>query len=262
MKFDLKNKIALITGATSGIGASLAKLLISKYNCTVFAVGRNEQKANAIKQELGENGDKYIPIIADLSTEEGLNKVIQVGYFDVLFNNAGIMPPFCKTENQSIETYEKVMYTNFFVPIKIIDFVLKNNQINPLGAIVNISSSDALCPIVGTSPYSASKAALASYSEVLSQETSLTICTVYPGFTKTNLFTDISFSDGLISKMASCPTKTAQTIINALIKRKRRIIVGQDAKWMDFLYKIAPVKGPLLIKKILKKSGKDAFNSL
>lgn len=263
MKINLKNKTALITGATSGIGACIASILIKKYDCTVYAVGRNETKANLVKKSLGEEFEnKYIPIFADVSTVEGIQKVIQVGSFDFLFNNAGIMPPFEKVENANVLTTEKVFATNFFAPVKLIDLALKNSLINKGGAIINISSSDALCPIAGTSAYSASKSALASFSEVLSQETDILVCTVYPGFTQTDLFSDVSFSDGLIKKISASAYKTASKIVSALKRGSRRVIVGSDAKWMNFLYKIAPVKGPLLIKKILKKSGRDTFKNI
>jgi short-subunit dehydrogenase len=67
---------------------------------------------------------------------------------------------------------------------------------------------------------------------------------------------------GFVASLASTPEKTAKLIVRGLCKKKTRIITGADAHLMNFLYKLMPVKGPRLIRKILKKSGLDAFRDI
>lgn len=256
MRFDIHNKSILITGATSGIGAEITKILINKYDCKVYGVGRNTTKAEKLKQYLGDKASSFIPIFIDL-TRDTYDIFDKIPAIDVLINNAGIMPDFTNTETVTDSDCNNVMESNFFAPVRLINCVLHKLKQSNAGAIVNIASSVALCPVPGTSAYSASKSALKNYSETLALDSDLFVCTVFAGFTKTDLFTSLDFgSDKLLSKFATPAHKTASKIVKGIKKRKQRVITGFDAKGMNLLYKLFPVKGPRLIKKILKKSGR------
>lgn len=256
MKFDLNNKSILITGATGGIGAQIAKILITKYDCKVYGVGRNKEKAEKFKSELGDKSSSFIPVFIDL-TKDSYDIFDTIPTIDVLINNAGIMPDFINTETVTSDDCNKIMESNFYAPVRLINRVLPKLKQSNCGTIVNIASSVALCPVPGTSAYSASKGALKNYSETLALDSNLFVCTVYAGFTKTDLFASLDFgSDKLLKKFASPASKTASKIVKGIRKRKQRVITGFDAKGMNLLYKLFPVKGPRLVKKILKKSGR------
>lgn len=261
MKYSLKNKTIIISGATGGIGSALVHLLTHKYNCKVYGLGRNKEKMQALINSL-ENKELFTPIFMDITSRDytALDDIEKV---DLLINNAGIMPPFTPTLQCTEENFRKVMDINFFSQIALTNHLLPVLNKSENGGVCFISSADALCPIAGTSAYGASKSALKTYGETLASENAgLYVSTVYPGFTKTDLFSDLSFNDGLISAFASPAEKTASKICKKLSKRKARIITGTDAHFMNILYKFMPVLGPKLIRKVLKKSGKDAFKNI
>ena len=262
MKFNLYNKTIIISGATGGIGSALVRLLIKKYNCTVYGIGRNKEKMQALIDSLDEKSSMFFPVFMDI-TKRDYSALSSISHADMLINNAGVMPPFTNTLDETVSGFEKVMDCNFFSQIALTEFLLPTLKSSKKGAVCFISSADALCPIAGTGAYGASKSALKAYGETLSSENSgLYVSTVYPGFTKTDLFSDLSFDDGLIASFASTPEKTAKSIAKKLHRGKVRIITGLDARFMNALYKLMPIKGPRLIRKILKKSGKDAFKNI
>lgn len=262
MKYCLKNKTIIISGATGGIGGALVRLLTQKYKCKVYGLGRNKEKMQALIDTLGESKDLFTPVFLDITSRDysALDNIEKV---NLLINNAGIMPPFTPTLSCGEDDFKKVMDCNFFSQIALTNHLLPLLNKSENGGVCFISSADALCPIAGTGAYGASKSALKAYGETLSSENSgLYVSTVYPGFTKTDLFSDLSFNDGLISAFASPAEKTAKKICKRLTKKKSRIITGMDAHFMNILYKLMPVLGPKLVRKVLKKSGKDAFKNI
>lgn len=262
MKYDLKNKTVIISGATGGIGSAIVRLLINKYDCKVYGIGRNKEKADALALSLDEKKELFTPIFMDITSYD-FDKLNGIDKVDLLINNAGILPPFSSTINTDLSEFERVMNCNFFAQVALTKQLLPQLRKSKDGGVVFISSSDALCPIAGTGAYGASKSALKAYSETLSQENcGLYVSTVLPGFTKTELFTDIPMDKGMIASLASTPEKTAKLIIRGIKKRKARIITGFDAHLMNFFYKIMPTKAPAIIRKILKKSKLEAFKDV
>ncbi len=262
MKYNLKNKTVIISGATGGIGSALVRLLVNDYDCKVFGIGRNKEKTDNLISSLKDKSHLYTPIFIDLTSYD-YSALSVINKADILINNAGFLPPFSSTINAEKEDFEKVMECNFFAQVGITKHLLPLLLNSESPCVAFVSSSDALCPIAGTGAYCASKSALKAYGETLAQENcGLYVSTIMPGFTKTELFTDIPMDKGIIAKLASSPEKTAKLIIKGLSKGKPRIITGADAHLMNFLYKLMPVKGPRLIRKVLKKSGLDAFKNL
>lgn len=262
MKYNFKDKTVIISGATGGIGKAIVTLLIGKYGCRVFGIGRNREKSDELIASLGDKAHLYTPIFMDITSSD-YSALSVIDKADMLINNAGFMPPFSPTIDADKDDFEKVMSCNFFAQISLTNHFLPLLKQSEHGAVVFISSSDALCPIAGTAAYGASKAALKTYGETLAQEScGLYVATVMPGFTKTDLFTDIDASKGIVARFSSTAEKTASRIVDGLKKCKARIITGADAHMMNFLYKLMPVKGPRLIRKILKDSKLEAFKNI
>ncbi len=265
-KFDFNNKIAIITGASSGIGKALAAELITKYGCTVYAVARNEERLRLAKEELGE---KYVPTPFDVCLEKNwqgfAQKLKNDGVrVDILINCAGILPKFRPFERSNPQELKSVFDINFFSCVyschHLKELIFDN------GMIVNVSSASALCPFSGVSAYSSSKSALDRFSTTLAYECkNFSVTTVLPGFVKTDIMKNQNASNkdkSLIDKFSANPTKITNKILKKARKRKKRVVLGFDGKLLGFMYKHFPSLAPLLIGNFLKKSGLELFSEL
>ena len=191
----LSDKTIVISGASSGIGRGLAQYFIEKYNCKVIGIGRNEEKMKAFVSQLGDKSNKFTYRLFDVSNNENwieFYKYLESENIvvDILINNAGVLPPFDKFDNQAVEILEKTMQINFYSYVYGYSTLLPTIKKSSTPAIVNICSSDALCPLVGTAIYSSSKSAVKAFTECVREENrgKIYISNVCPGFTKTDIF--------------------------------------------------------------------------
>ncbi len=272
MRNWLYNQYVVLSGASGGIGRALAKILIQKYGARVIGIGRSEEKMQSLQAELGELAPAFTYYLFDVSIKENWLSFREKLDADgvrptLLINNAGIFPPLKKGLDTPTETVEKVLQNNFLSSVYAIEAL--SSYLVPSGkqlpAIVNISSSAALCPVVGSSAYSASKSALKGYTECLQLEEKgrKYVGIVYPGTTATDLFRDDTNVQGsAMEKIAMSPEKMAKKIARRIYKRKKRSVVGFDAKMMSFLVWLMPSGGPALIRWVMKISKSKAFNDV
>lgn len=162
-------KIALVTGSTSGIGEASAKMLADE-GADVILVGRNEIKAKAIVNEIIESGGKATFFSCDVSDEnnvKALAGVIEEKYHqvDILFNNAGIMPPSVEIEKMEEKDWKRTFEINVEGTFCVTRY-LKKYILKAKGCIINNASIAGMHSYVtGRSyPYSASKAAIIQFS--------------------------------------------------------------------------------------------------
>ena len=264
----LRGKNVIITGASSGLGKHVATRLIKKFGCTVLGTGTKIEKLLALKEELGELGDKLMPFTFDVSTEEGWQEfekhILDLPItFDVLINNAGVMPSFEKADNRPIGSSIKVLNTDFTSVVYSVKYILPHLSADK--GVVNISSSSALCPVIGQAMYSASKGALKAYTEALRAESNYYVGLIMPGFCKTDIFRSIEMDKkekGLIDKVAQDPVKCAKKIVKAINKKRAKRIIGFDAHLMKLLYFLFPKNAPRIIGWFLRKSRMAIFSNL
>ncbi len=161
------NKNILVTGASSGIGESVVKLLASQ-GAFVIISGRNEEKLEQLKKELKDSISKII--VGDLSETSGIEKIIsECDSLDGVVHCAGIVEPtsikFLKQKQ-----IQKTFAINFEAPALISSGLLAKNKINNNASFVFISSVSSQNPYPGSIVYSASKCALEAYSRSLALE--------------------------------------------------------------------------------------------
>ena len=271
----LANKNIILTGASSGIGKEIAKVLVNNpYNCKVLGIARTEEKLKELKEELGENFSYFPMDTSSLENWEKLKTHIEKTDFkvDVLINNAGRMHQFVATKNLDLKTTENVMNVNYYSVVYSINTLLDVVLKSPTPAVVNICSSSALCTVPGVAGYSASKAALKAYSETLAIDLKgkALVSTIFPGVTTTNIFNSkdnnspiIDSKDkGIVDFISTPAPKMAKKIVKTIKRKKRRKVLGWDAKLMNFGYKIMPNSVPKIINFVFKKSKKDSFKDI
>lgn len=272
MRNWLYGECVILTGASSGIGRALCKILIQKYGAYVIGVGRKEEKMLSLIKELGTDAEKFSYRLFDVSDKTAwetfaLDLKAQNKKPMLLINNAGVFPTFKRALDTDMETYEWIMKTNFFsvlYGVETISPLLQNGQKSKkdLAGIVNISSSASLCTIAGTSGYSATKSALRAYTEALAMEEKgkKYVSLICPGTTATELFrTDKNSENSALDLIAMPAEKMAKKIAKSIIKKRRRAVLGWDAKLMNWTAKIAPVKGLFLISTVMKMSKSKLF---
>ncbi len=268
----LYNKTVLITGASGGIGFSVAKLLIEKYDCKIIGIARNESKMLKAIETLGEKKKNFSYHLFDVSVKENWQKFYNYLtdnkiMIDLLFNNAGFMLPFAKFEKYSESEIDEIIKTNFIANLTSIKTLLPIIKQSKTPAIVNVCSAAGLCAVVGQSMYCATKFAMRGFTETLQQEykRQIYIGGVYPGFIRTDILnrqSDDAKNNKLINKLMMPLDKATKKIVKGISKKKKSIVMGFDGCSMSFFGRLFPKMTPNIIKGVLKSSKLEMFNEV
>lgn len=204
---DLKNKTAIITGSSRGLGKKTAIALAKQGANVVVNYNSNESEALSTVNEILSDGGNAIAIKADVSKSEDVNHLFEktvehFGRIDIVVNNAGIMvTKFLKDFSE--EEFDK----QFSINVKSVFLMMKkaSETLEQNGRIINISSSTSRLMMPGYAVYSATKSAVEQMTRVFAKEIGskgITVNAVLPGPIKTELFLN-GKSDELISRIAS-----------------------------------------------------------
>lgn len=217
----------LITGGGSGIGFEIAKLF-SKNN-TVVITGRNE---NRLKQAVSQLENTYY-IVSDITKEKDINSLAkniktQFPNLNLLINNAGraIVHNLTEKEGNAHDKALAEITTNYLSTIRITEKLLPIISLNGESAVINVSSVAALVPSHMLSTYSASKAALHSYTQSLRyflKDSSVKVFEVMPPLVNTEFSKEIGGEKGIH------PSVVAQDLLDALTENKFEVHVGDTA---------------------------------
>ncbi len=248
-------KIALVTGSSSGIGFETA-LALARENYFTFASMRNTDKADTI-QEIAKKENLNLEVIElDVDKEESIKSAVkkiqeQKGRIDVLVNNAGYGLFGC-VEDITIQELKAQFETNFFGVVRLIQEISPIMRKLGSGIIVNVSSIAGRIGFPGTPAYISSKFALEGLSECMRYELSpfgIKTIIIEPGVIKTDFFSSMKVAKGkpnspykevtekvmngvkMMAEMGTLPDEVAKTIIRAIQTEEPlpRYIVGSDA---------------------------------
>lgn len=249
-------KVAIVTGASSGIGKSTAEAL-ARAGFTVFGTSRR-----AI-----ESAPKQVTMLAcdvtdDVSVKHLIAEVLsRTGRIDLLVNNAGL-GLFGGAEESSITQAKSLFEVNFFGLVRMTNAVLPSMRKNGGGHIINISSVLGFAPAPYSAYYAATKHAVEGYSESLDHETrafGVRVTLIEPAFTKTSfdqaaLKPDAALkeydearagTDKLVQQamtIGDAPEVVAETVVSAATasRPKRRYPAGRAAKQISLLRRFVP----------------------
>ncbi len=238
--------IALITGASSGIGRDMARIL-NNLNYDIIITARNEESLKELKKELNEKNNNKVDIyLADLSKEEECLKLyneVKEKYqnIDLLINNAGF--GLCgKMINTDLETEMKMIDTNIKAVHILTKMFLKDMVQRDSGRILNVASVAAFMagPLMAT--YYASKNYVLRFSQAIKEElkkdkSNVKISVLCPGPVNTN-FNKVANVKFALKSLSS--EYVAKYAINKTLKGKFLIIPGWKIKIARFLSKISP----------------------
>lgn len=267
----IDGKTIVITGASSGIGRALARLFLVRHNAKIIGVGRNEQKMQEFKSSLGEYADNFEYRLFDVGQEKNwqdFSDSFADRQIDILINNAGILPSFANfkkyVENSASDSSydsDHVMQTNFMSVVYGVKYLTPILEQSDTPAIINVASSAGLCALPGIAMYSASKGAVKNFTESIMLERDYYVGLVCPGFTKTEIFRSQKYSteSKLINMISTDLDKMSKKIYKGILKKKKRMVFGIDAKTMDKLYRHFPKSSLKLFNKILKKANIELF---
>lgn len=202
--FDLTGRVALITGATGGIGGAIAKKM-KEAGATVVVTGRNIAKLNA------EFGDEFIKIPCDLAADGGavelvMNTIEAAGKIDIVVNNAGITKDTLLMR-MTDEQFDDVINTNLRSTFKICRACVMPMMKNRYGRIINMASIIGVIGGPGQANYAASKGGMIAMTKSIAAEVAsrgITANCIAPGFIKTPM-TDVLSDDLKKAYLAQIP---------------------------------------------------------
>ncbi len=267
----MKNKVAIITGGSSGIGFSLAEAFL-KEGCKVVISGREEKRLKEAELKLSQISKDVFSIQGDVSIESDckflVNETVKrFGGIDVLVNNAGISMRALFSDTD-LDVIRKLMNINFYGAIYCSKFALPFLLANR-GSIVGISSIAGKIGLPARTGYSASKFAMEGFLESLRTEnlnTGLHVLTVCPGFTASNIRNTALTGDGASQgesprdeKKMMQPEEVAKEIVRAIKNRKRSLILTSEGIMAVMFKKFFPA---LLERMIFNKIRKEKNSPL
>lgn len=263
-------KTIVITGASDGIGAELARQLAARHGAQLNLVlaARREEQLQAVAQACQASASQTLIVKTDVSVEADCRQLIaaavaRFGSIDALVNNAGISAQalFSDVEAADLGWYEQLMRINFWGAVWCTHAALPFLK-QSRGSIVAVSSLAGLIGVPGRTAYSASKFAMTGFFEALRAElktAGVSVTTAYPGVVATqiryhgfNAAGQAAGSSGLKEDNAMPVETCARLILQGMESRQREVVMtaqGKVARWLKLL---APAKVEALALAALK----------
>jgi dehydrogenase/reductase SDR family member 4 len=203
-KFSLNNKVAIVTGASKGIGKAIA-LALAQQGAKVVISSRKQEAVAEVAQEFKQQGLEALAVAAHMGSLEQIDQLVEQtlahwGGIDIIINNAAINPAYGPLQDTDSDLFDKIMQVNVKGPLELAKKAYPSMKSRGGGSVVNISSIEGITPGPGLGLYSVSKAALITLTKVQAREwgpdkvRSNVIC---PGLVKTK------FSSALLSDEAT-----------------------------------------------------------
>ena len=248
----MKNKLVIITGASSGIGEACAIAFANK-GANIVIAARNMDKLNVVADKVKKIGVEVLAVKCDVAIQSDCENMVnqtltKFGRIDGLINNAGISMR-AVFNDMEVDVLERVMNINFYGTVYCTKYALPHILKNK-GSVVGVSSIAGYVGLPARTGYSASKFAMQGFLEALRTENlknNLHVMVACPGFTASNIRNTALSSDGSVQgesprdeqKMMTAEA-VAEHIVKGVEKRKRTLVLTGQGKLVVFLSKWFP----------------------
>jgi 3-oxoacyl-[acyl-carrier protein] reductase len=234
----LKGKVAVVTGASKGIGASIAEYLAAEGASVVVNYASSKSGADAVVKQITEKGGKAIAVQADVSKEEDIRRLFKetkaaYGKLDILVNNAGVYE-FKPLEQITEEHFHKLFDVN------VLGLLLTTKEAAKYigeagGSVINISSIVGEMPLATAAVYSATKAAVDAVTVALCKELGprkIRVNSLNPGMVETEGLHTAGFAEGDFRKSVEEKTPLGRIAQPEDIARAAVFFASDDAGWV------------------------------
>jgi short-subunit dehydrogenase len=249
-------RVVVITGASDGIGAEIARQLAAKEGAQVALVlaARNAGQLEKVAAECGQHGAQTLVVPTDVSVQDQCRQLVarsveRFGAIDVLINNAGRSAHALFEDVPDLGWYEELMRVNLWGAVWCTHAALPYLKA-ARGSIVAVSSLAGVVGVPGRTAYSATKFAMGGFFEALRTElkgTGVSVTVAYPGVVATNirhrgfnargeaLGTSLLKEEGAMSA-----AEAARLIIDGMVRRRREVVMTTKGKLGRFIKLLAP----------------------
>lgn len=258
---EIAGKVAVVTGAASGIGRATAELLSREGAKHVAITDVDRAGLEKTAENIKASGGSVSTHIIDVSDKDAIYAFADEiagthGGADIVINNAGVAQ-MAEVEDLTYEDFEWVMNIDFWGMVYGTKAFLPQLQAKGAGHIVNVSSIFGLISVRTQAAYNSAKFAIRGFTEALRLEmkdTNIGVSCVHPGGIKTNIVRNARFQqsttvgdreeakDRFDQLAKTTPAKAALTIVNGIKKNKPRILIGFDARMVDWIQRLLPTR--------------------
>jgi short-subunit dehydrogenase len=249
MKRELSGRRVLITGASSGIGHSLAEHLAAA-GARLILASRSWDKLSALADTLTSQRAEAHAVAGDVTVEADRRRFLDAALehyagLDILINNAGVAS-FAHFADCNEAILRQIMEVNFFAPAELIRAAIPILTQGQQPAIVNVASMCGRRGLPAWPEYSASKFALCGLTEALRGELArfdLDILLILPGLTRTDLPKHLLLQTGRMKinfDEGMAPEQVAAAIVHSLRRNKTETVLGREAKWILRINRLFP----------------------
>lgn len=247
----MKNKIAVITGATSGIGKEFANALaIRGYDLII--TGRREKKLSEVAKDIELNtGVSVKSYIVDLTKETEFSKFImevqEKDSIEYLINNAGYGAEYAFTEG-NYESQLDMLKVHVMATMNLCHSIIKQMKKNKKGYIINVSSMAGFNTFPSSAMYCSTKAFLISFSQCLAMEVkkqNINVQALCPGFTRTDFHSRLEMDDKMLKNKGLVRWMSTKQVVDISLKNIQKnlkviVIPGFSNKVLYFISKFVP----------------------
>jgi NAD(P)-dependent dehydrogenase (short-subunit alcohol dehydrogenase family) len=258
LRYDLRDKVAIVTGGSRGLGLVIARELV-RHHAKVVICARDRGELERARADLLARGGRVLAVPVDVTNRVQIAQLVEIvhqhwGRIDVVINNAGVIQ-VGPMEVMTTSDYEEAMQTHFWGPLHLVLAVLPEMRGRREGRIVNITSIGGKLAVPHLLPYSASKFALVGFSEGLRAELAkdgIVVTTVVPGLMRTGSVVQAMFkgqheqeyawfaASGSSYATSMRVERAARRIVAALCNGDAEVTLSVQAQLAALAHGIAP----------------------